>query len=98
MDGVDLHWRRRREELARFAEEVSKRGAWFGNGGEDCPECEVEERSAEDGRGVRIETVDHTHWVEDKRLEQRLQDAARIWRAERDGSIRIGVLPPGWRG
>jgi hypothetical protein len=80
----------------RLAEQGS--GArWFGSGQVPCPECEVEQRAAV-ANPVRIEKVDHSCWVEDKRLEQRLADRVLIRRAEQSGAIRSATYRPGPNG
>ena len=58
--------------------------AWWSR---PCPEHAAEERS-----GVAIERVDHTCWLDDRRLEQRLYEVRRIAEAEADGSIRSGMF------
>jgi hypothetical protein len=86
-------WRMRQAEALRVAAEVAQRGTWAGSGQKDCLQCKLEKDT-----GVVVGKVRHEHWQEDRELEERLQDVARLQRAERDGSIRVGGLPPGWRG
>lgn len=68
-------------------------GQVIGGGSASCSQCQAEERFADSGARMVFDRTEHEHWLADKRLEERLKDAARISRAELDGGIRVGGLP-----